>query len=279
MLVSSISFSLMALCAKWACQSLPSLEVVFFRSLIGTCMTLAIMFQKKIPFFGKEQHLMILRGLSGFMALSLYFYTLGNLPIGTAVLLNYTSPILAALFAVIILKEKPGLILLVLTLISFIGIYLLAGETGLKTWSIPVVAGLVSAVFAGVAYIMIRAVKYRESPLTIMFYFTSVSTVGSIFFLPFGFKWPGFLDWIFLAGVAVGSFYGQLWMTIAFRRAPASVLSPLSYLTPLLSLIYGVLFFRDPLTAKQILGAFLIIGAGSAISFFGTQRKRFSRSN
>ncbi len=272
MVRAAFAFSLMALCVKITSRTLPSLEVVFFRSLIGTLMLAAIMKAKKVSFAGgKYKLLMVLRGVTGFIALSLHFYTIAHLPLGTAVMLNYTGPIFAALFAVIFLKEKPGLILWLLTLLSFTGIFMLVGAR-IDAWNLMVCLGLLSAVFVGMVYVSIRALGHHESPLTIIFYFTAISTLGSLTFLPFGFRWPDWHEWLLLICVGIGSFYGQLWMTIALRRAPASLASPFSYLTPLASFFYGFLFFGDKLSRVSLAGAGLIILSGILISWVGTRK-------
>ena len=269
---ASFAFSIMALCVKLASKTLPSLEIVFFRSLIGTVMILFLIRAKRVSLWGKEKALMTLRGLSGFIALSLHFYTIAHLPLGTAVLLNYTGPIFAALFGAIFLKEKPSLFLAAMILLSFAGVYFLV-EGKLQHWDWMVFLGLLSAVFVGIVYTSIRAIKGHESDLTIIFYFVGVSMLGSLAFLGFGFKWPNLNEWLWLAGVGVGSFYGQLWMTKAVRRAPACLVSPFSYLTPLLSFLYGLIFFKEKMTVYSLLGAFLIILGGSLISYFGTRPK------
>ncbi len=272
MIQASVAFSLMALCVKIASQFLPSLEIVFFRSLIGTLMLAPLMIYKKVDFWGREQErgVLILRGLSGFFALTLHFYVIARLPLGTGVLLNYTSPIFAAMFAMVFLRERPSALVLSTIFLSFFGIYLLVGEK-LHRWNLTVVAGLLSAVFAAVATTSIRAVRHQESPLTIIFYFTGISTLGSLFFIPSGFQWPSVKAWLALFGVGIGSFYGQLWLTLALRRAPAALLSPFSYVTPLLSFLYGLIFFHDKMTAPAVVGAFFIILGGSLVTYFETR--------
>lgn len=273
MLQASFSFSIMALCVKFASRDIPSLEIVFFRSLIGCIMLLPIMFRKGVSLLGRERRVMVLRGLSGFIALSLFFYTLGHLPLGTAVILNYTGPIFATMLAIFFLKERPGGLLIAMLLISFLGVFLLV-EGRFTSWNFHVFTGLLSAVFAAIAYVSIRAIRNRESPLTVIFYFTAISTVGSLFYLPYGFRWPDLQTWIELAGVGVGAFYGQLWMTMALRRAPASVTSPFFYLTPLLTFFYDVIFFGEKMTPISVTGAVLIIAGGSLVSYFETKLRK-----
>jgi drug/metabolite transporter (DMT)-like permease len=263
---ASLGFSIMALCVKLASSKLPSLEIVFFRSLIGSLMIFAIIWKNKIPVFGTNRTLMALRGLTGFIALTLHFYTIEHLPLGTAVMLNYTGPIFAAILAVFFLKERPSLFLFSMILLSFAGVYLLVGAD-IRSLNTMVLLGLLSAVFVGIVYVLIRALRDRESAFTIIFYFTLVSTIGSAFYLPFGFQWPGLREWLLLLGVGIGSFYGQMWFTLSLRHAPTALVSPFSYLTPLLSFIYGLFFFGEKLTLLSLAGAALIIISGSLISY------------
>lgn len=271
MLQSSFAFSVMALCVKAVSKTLPSQEIVFLRSLMGTLMVLGVLTANRISIFGRERKILLLRGLSGFAALSLNFYAISHLPLGTAVILNYTSPIFAAALAILFLKERPGPLLLGMIGTSFLGIYLLVGGKAWLHWDGAVSAGLLSALFAAVAYISIGSIKGRESPYTLIFYFTAISTLGSAFFLPTGFVCPDFKGWILLAGVAVGSFFGQIGTTIAYQRAPASLVSPFSYLTPVLSFLYGFLLLGDPVTPLSFAGAGMIIVSGSVISYFETR--------
>lgn len=267
---ASLVFSVMVIGVKLATATLPALEVVFFRSFLGTLLLIPLMVRKKISFLGKpsERKLLLLRGISGFLALTLHFYTISVLPLGIAVILNYTAIIFVAVLATIFIGERPGALLISMTLVSFVGVYLLVGadlqirpEEGFAVF-----LGILSAVFAAVAVFAIRSVGHRESPLTLIFYFTGLSTAGSCFYLPFGFEWPDFKEWFALFLVAGGSFYGQLWMTIAYRRAPASLVAPFAYVTPLLSFLYGLVFWKEMPGVMNLLGAFLIILGGSLIS-------------
>lgn len=269
MVQASLGFALMVLCMKFASRNLPSLEVVFFRSLIGSIMIYAVIRKKRVSVFGTSSRtLMIWRGLTGFIALSLHFYTIEHLPLGTAVMLNYTGPIFTVILAVLFLREKLSPLLASMILVSFLGVYLLVGADVRSLDPFMVFLGLLSAFFVGIVYVVIRAIHDRESPFTIIFYFTLVSTIGSIFYLPFGFKWPSAWDWALLLGVGIGSFYGQWLFTLSLRYAPASLVSPFAYLTPLLSFISGLIFFNEKMTVLSLLGAALIILSGCLVSYF-----------
>lgn len=269
---SALCFSIMALCVKYASESISPFQIVFFRSFFGMLMVLPMIRRKKVSLWGEKRFELTTRGVCGFGALILHFYTIAKLDLGLAIMLNYTAPIFTVIFSVFFLKERPGLSLCFLILLSFAGVVLLNTRSGVA-WSPAVWLALLSSVFAAFAYLSIRTIRHRESPYTIIFYFTLISTVGSLFFLR-EWKWPDLGTWGLVAGVVITSFYGQVWMTTALRRAPAYLVTPFSYLHPVLSFGYGWLLWGDAITWITATGIFLIVGSGSLISYFETKREK-----
>lgn len=268
---SALCFSVMALCVKYASTSISPFQIVFFRSFFGLLMVLPLLWRKKLSFWGEERFKLTARGLCGFAALILHFYTISKLELGMAIMLNYTAPIFTVIFSIFFLKERPSLSLCFLVLLSFSGVVLLNARSAMA-WDPAVWLALLSSIFAAFAYLSIRTIRHRESPYTVIFYFTFISTIGSLFFLH-GWKWPDLGTWGLIAGVVIASFYGQVWMTTALRRAPAYLVTPFSYLHPVLSFFYGWFLWGDNLTGITAAGVLLIVGSGSLISYFETKQK------
>jgi len=269
---SAICFSIMALCVKYVSTSISPFQIVFFRSFFGMLMVLPFIWRKKISLWGEERFKLTARGVFGFGALILHFYTIAKLDLGLAVMLNYTAPIFTVIFSVFFLKERPSLSLCFLIFLSFAGVILLNTRSGV-VWNPAVWLALLSSIFAAFAYLSIRTIRRRESPYTVIFYFTLISTVGSLFFLK-EWKWPDIGSWGLITSIVVFSFYGQVWMTTALRRAPAYLVTPFSYLHPVLSFAYGWLLWGDVVTWVMASGIFLIVGSGSLISYFETRREK-----
>lgn len=269
---SALCFSVMALCVKYAGSTISPFQIVFFRSFFGMLMVLPVIWRKKVSLWGREHFKLTARGVSGFGALILHFYTISKLDLGMAIMLNYTAPIFTVIFSFFFLKERPSLSLCFLILLSFTGVILLNVRSA-SAWDLNVWLALLSSVFAAFAYLSIRTIRQKESPYTVIFYFTLISTLGSLFFLK-DWKWPDAETWGLVAGVVVFSFYGQVWMTTALRRAPAYLVTPFSYLHPVLSFGYGWLLWGDAVTWATAAGIFLIVGSGSLISWFETKREK-----
>jgi len=269
---SALCFSVMALCVKYASTSISPFQIVFFRSFFGLLMVLPVIWRKKVSVWGEERFKLTARGVCGFGALILHFYTIAKLDLGLAIMLNYTAPIFTVIFSIFFLKERPGPSLCFLIVLSFAGVILLNARSSMA-WNPAVWLALLSSIFAAFAYLSIRTIRRRESPYTVIFYFTLISTLGSLFFLK-GWRWLDLGTWGLMAGVVVSSFFGQVWMTTALRRAPAYLVTPFSYLHPVLSFGYGWLLWGDAITWVTATGVFLIVGSGSLISYFETKREQ-----
>src|SRR5688572_21567289 len=107
MTLATASFVLMAWCIQKLAR-LPADEIVFFRSAVSMALTIVWMLPRRIPVLGNRKALLFLRGFVGFVALWCYAKALGFMPLTNAVVLQYTNPVFAALFAALFLRERFG---------------------------------------------------------------------------------------------------------------------------------------------------------------------------
>jgi drug/metabolite transporter (DMT)-like permease len=69
-------------------------------------------------------------------------------------------------------------------------------------------------------------------------------------------------DWGWLAGIGVSGALGQLWITDAFRRAPASVVGPFEYTAILWAFAIDWVFWSASPSPSLLFGAAIVIGSG-----------------
>lgn len=267
MILGALAFGFMGLFVKLACRTLSSIEVVFFRSLLGSLAIGAMLWKEKASWIGKNQKTMMLRGIFGFLALVTFFHAIQELNLGTAVMLNYTAPIIVVILARIFLSEKTNWAVTFAIGASFVGLYLLAAPQ-FEAKPKAILIGMLSSVFAALAYIFIRTSSEEDSPYTIIFYFTVISTVGSFPLMIPDFRWPNVTEWIWLLGVAAGSFFGQVGLTKSIQTAPVAVVLPFSYLTPVFAAVLGAFVLNEYLGFQAIIGGIIIIAGGVAVYIF-----------
>jgi drug/metabolite transporter (DMT)-like permease len=257
MLISTAAFSLMQLCVKFL-NHLPTHELILFRSAISLVLSLGYLIPKGINPLGNNRKFLLLRGVFGVTALSLFFITLQKLPLASAVTVQYLSPVFTAIIAIFMLGEKIKKIQWLFFGLAFLGVALLKGFDE----RIPMLylgLGVLSAFFAGAAYNCIRMVKDTDHPLVVVFYFPMVATpimlVLSYFewITPIGWEWA----WILLLGIFTQ--IGQVFMTKALQAEKANLVASLKYLGSVYALGFGYFIFGETYDWISIVGILLIL--------------------
>ena len=77
MIAAIAFFAIMNLMVKMV-PHLPAVEIVFFRSVVSLILSYVVLVKKKVNVFGKNKPILLLRGLAGAVALTMYFFTLQN---------------------------------------------------------------------------------------------------------------------------------------------------------------------------------------------------------
>lgn len=257
MIFSAIAFAIMNALAKYL-NNFSAYQIVFFRSIGTLCFTIPLIVKYKIPFLGNNKKWLLLRGLAGVVSLTCFFQSLNYLPLGTAVSLRYIAPIFAAIFAAIFLKEKIKLIQWFLFLVAFTGVLIIKGF-GAGVNSIGLILVIVSAIFLGLIFIVIRKIGDTENPVVIINYFMSIAFLfGGIMSIN-NWKNPNLLEWVLLLSLGIFGYAGQLYMTKAFQSYEANIIAPLKYLEVVFMIIIGAFWFGEIYNLWTLLGVFLIL--------------------
>ncbi len=264
MIVAGILFSIMGVFVKLGSAHFSSAELVFYRSLFGLLVIYLIILVRRVPIATVYWKMHLWRGLSGFFALMLFFYAISALPLATAITLNYTSPLFLALFTVVILKEKPGLLLILAIITGFIGVALLLRPTLHADQITAGLMGLASGFLAGIAYLNVKQLgALGESEWRVVFYFTLISTLGGGLWMAFHtFHAVTLHSFLILAGMGTTATLAQLAMTRAYRTGKTLVVGSLAYITVIFASLWGMVLWQEILSFGSWLGIALIILSG-----------------
>ncbi|WP_262501937.1 DMT family transporter [Polaribacter atrinae] len=257
MIFSVIAFSLMNTVVKYL-NDFSAYQIVFFRSIGTLFFTVPLILKAKIPILGNNKKLLFIRGLAGVISLTTFFQALNYLAIGTAVSLRYTSPIFAAILALIFLKEKIKPVQWFLFLLSFTGVLVIKGF-GVDVDSIGIVLVLLSAISLGVIFVVIRKIGDTENPLVIINYFMVMAFVFGGIMSVNNWKNPNSLEWLLLLSLGVFGYVGQLYMTKALQSHETNVIAPLKYLEVVFMIAIGAFWFGEIYNLWTLLGVFLIM--------------------
>ena len=278
MILASFLFATMSVCVKLASELYATGEIVFYRGMVGA-LTLAIVTWRQGGTLRTPVPAMhFWRSVSGVIALSLWFYAIGNLPLATAMTLNYMSSVWMALFliggAVALGTTRVDGKVVSTVLLGFGGVALVLRPTMDQNQLWHGVVGLISGMISATAYLQVTALgRIGEPEYRTVFYFSLGGLVagGLITLLTDGFHTHSWKGAALLVAVGLLATTAQLLMTRAYATGRTLVNASLQYLGIAFSFGYGVLLFDDPVTAMALAGMLLIVGAGVAATLLRTK--------
>ena len=250
---------------------LSALHLVFLRLGLG-----ALVFALLLLLRDRVGLRIALRDLPLFLALGLlsvlfftycYFRAIELLPLSTAAILLYTSPIWVMLMSALFFREKvTGRKLLALAL-AFLGCVLVSGLSrggGAKGLLLGLGAGFGYALYSILGTIALR--RYR--PLTVTFYTFLIAAAGSFLLCDraslitvlSAVKADGLL-WLVPAAALVTAVIPYLSYTVGLRSTEASRAAILATVEPVVATVLGALVYREHLSLPAFLGILLVLSA------------------
>ncbi len=289
MVLATVLFACMGVCVKLASAHFGTAAVVGMRGLVGAVLMAAIAWSTGTSLRTSVPRLHVQRGLSGVLALSLWFYCIGHLPLATAVTLNYMSSVWIAVFLIGQVawarhqgregrRVDPRLVAAIA--VGFAGVALVLHPTLARDQLGAGLVGLVSGMLAAVAYVQVTALgRAGEPEVRVVFHFSLMGTVlgaglGAVEAWAQGTPQADALAripamaWAELIGVGAFATVAQLLMTRAYARGSMLVNASLQYLGIVHASLFGMWLFQEHLGLDSVLGMLLIVGAGMAATRF-----------
>ena len=166
--VATFLFATMGVCVKLASAEYSAGEIVLYRSLTGAAMMLALARWQRGTVATPVPAMHFWRVVCGVTALCLWFYSIGNLPLATAMTLNYMSSVWMALFlfggAIALGTSRVDGRLIATVLIGFAGVFLILRPTIAEQQLWYGLAGLLSGVISATAYLQVTALGRVGEP-------------------------------------------------------------------------------------------------------------------
>ena len=264
MLAAGLLFAVMGVCVKLGAARYSTGELAFYRGLVSMLMIGALAWFNGWPLRTPFPRQQMTRGISGTLALMLYFYAIAALPLATAVTLNYTAPLwLSVILAAMAWRLPPrGLMIALAT--GFLGVVLLLRPVFSGEQWLGASLGTLSGFLAGIAIYNVRQLgELGEPEWRTVFWFSLICTVA-------GAPWAlvGAIHAIDLAGgmllLGVGVFGGlaQLAITRAYARGRTLLSATLAYSAVVFASVFGWLLWADLLDALSWLAIALIAASG-----------------
>ena len=271
MFLSTLAFSLANVLVKQV-SHIPAMEVVFFRCLFATIFCFIGLYRAGADWKGSHRGLLLARGAFGTTALYFFFLTVQNTPLASAMTIQYLSPIFTTVIAIFVLREKVLPLQWVFYAIAFGGV-LLIDQFDPRISPFFLAIGIVSAFCSGMAYNLVRSMKGKEHPLTVVLHFQLVGVVAGFVSLFFSWTTPTGWDWLYLFMVGVFSQLGQIFLTNALQKERVAGVAIINYTGLVYALLAGALIYGEEQSTESIAGM-LVVVFGVLLSVVYSNRKR-----
>lgn len=279
MLIASLLFAGTGALSKILSSELSSIEIVFFRNIIGLGLIILMIYKKPLHQTGGKFWLLAFRGIIGTIGLYAFFYNIAHIDLATAFTFSKTSPIFTALLAAFIFKERLSYLGWFAIFIGFIGILFIIEPT--LGVSKDEYIGLLSGIGAALAYTSIRGLRKHYDTRAIVLSFMLCGSaipllsmiIGSFYYRPdldfliSPFIMPSLTSWVMviLMGLLATGF--QIYLTKAYAASKkAGVVAAVGYSDVVFSMIFGLILGDSLPDAWAFLGIVMIIGAGILVT-------------
>jgi len=243
-----------------ALSHIPIEQLVFWRAVICLSITFVYLRWRGISVWGSNKKVLILRGLAGTIALTLFFYTLHAMPLASAVTIQYLSPIFTVLFSGLFFGEKVSGWHWLCSLVGFAGVWVIQGfdaRVGIFDAGVGVVAAMASAV----AYNSVRSLRHSDHEWVVIFYFPLVASVLTFPLALRTWIWPAAGDWPLILLIGGLTQVAQLYLTKGYQAERASKIAAVNYAGVLWAVLYGALFFGEGVPWATFAGMILILAS------------------
>ncbi len=262
-------------------DGLPMNSLMAYTNLIITLVSLGMALLKKRSLRARPVQAIqaVLMGTVGMLLTALllnnaYLY----LPVGVAIMLNFLYPTVVCVVMGTVFRQGFTKLQVAAIVSSIAGMAFLAGKGG-DLHPMGLLFALVSAFTYGGYLIANEKGPANELPLeTKLFY---VSLPGTVIFwilapathtlaAPVG----GGIGWLYVLGSGLFTVGGYFLMMYGIHRMGASTAAFVSMLEPIVSVVFGTIWFHDPITAGVVVGGILVLASILLIAIDGAHPPR-----
>ncbi len=271
--ISCLFFAISSVLVKFVSSEFSSFFVSLFRFVIGIALGFGILIVSKQKFKVQNKFSWVLRGITGFISMVLFYLAIEMTNSGRATLLNNMYPVFVLIFGMLFFKEqihKKGIIGLGLCVI---GIFIVFYD-GNHYRVLGDIIGILSGIIMGIATHYTKESSQNEHPAIV---YLSACFMG-LLLIPFSLgeiTKISLYSFFLLFMIGLTSFLAQLFMTDGYKYVSATEGSMISYLKIPITIILTS-FLGEKLGWEFFVGTLLII---IGLYFNITSKKKTSSVN
>jgi len=252
---------------KWLVAGFPVPEVMVMRSLVilPFCVAFAGPGVARRAVVSPIRMQLFLRSLVLVAAWVCYYTAARSLQLAELTTIYFSSPLLVTALAMPLLKERVPPARWASLVIGFAGILIACRPHDLGHAG-PIALAFAAALLWAYTTVLIRQVVQAESTAVLLFVSNATIVVVCGLALPFLWRQPSWPQFGLMALVAVFGAGGQFLSMEAIRRAPASVVAPISFSSLVWAFCFGYAVWGDVPDVAVFIGAGLILASGGIVA-------------
>jgi drug/metabolite transporter (DMT)-like permease len=188
------------------------------------------------------------------------FLALALMSLADVAAIIFTAPILVALLAVLMLKERVGAWRWVLIGLGFSGALIIV-QPGGDSFGLGALLAFGCTVCYALYQITTRIVREAE-PIVSLLYGGLVGVVVITLLVPFFWQTPTATEWLLLVVIGSLGAGGHLLVILALQRAEASKVAPFTYVQLVWAMLASLVVFGDVPGLTTLIGAVVIVTSG-----------------
>lgn len=254
------------------------IEIAFYRNLIATLPFLIWIFV-----FGRTDILKInsnpagvgIRSVLGSISLMTTFAAFAAMPMADTTAFLFTASLFIPVLGIVFLKEKVGPYRWGAVIIGFIGVIIMLGPTG-NVNPAGVTLALSAAFMHAILQTILRFLGKTEKPETVTFYFLMIGTIVAALPLPFVARPPTMDEIPFLFAVGLTGALAQFLLSIAFKYAPAALVTIFNYSGIIWATLFGWFIWNDWPTSAILIGGSIVISSNIFIVWRESRKSKIT---
>ena len=206
--------------------------------------------------------LQVARGVMMGTAPLLFYYALMFMPVAETTAIFLLIPVIVALLAVPVLKERADPRRIVAAALGFTGTLIIV-RPGTEAFTPVGLVALGAAIFAACYQLLTRMLAGKQSAMASLLY---PWMIGTVLCFPFALmKWTppvSPFEWFMVALIATLSLVGNFFLVRAYEHGHAGLIAPFVYLQLVWAIVLSFLFLGDFPDAWSFTGMAIIVMAG-----------------
>ena len=242
-------------------QGVPALSIAWARFFCGFLVFSAYGIYQQKRWWPRPQRArpVLLRAITNFVAVGLFYLAIAETSLYKANLLNMSYPLFIAVMAPIFLQEATSGRQFLALAISFLGVMSMY-QASWAEFGRGDVFGLLCGFMAAVSLLALRSARSSESSTTIVFYVMAVGCFGLAPFLDLSILLSlSIPDFLVLLASSVGGLSGQFFLTYSYRYMTAMTGALTGMIRLVFSATVGWVFFAEALSPAAVSGSLLVL--------------------